>query len=114
MDALQMVVTIICTVIASSGFWAFFQKKYEKKDARSQMLLGLGHDRIVYLGMHYLTRVDENGKPYITQDEYESLHDYLYIPYKKLGGDGSAERVMAEANKLPIKRDRSNLEFQNI
>jgi hypothetical protein len=62
------------------------------------MLIGLGHDRIMFLGMKYIER------GFITQDEYENLYDYLYKPYKKLGGNGSAERVMKEVDKLPIKK----------
>ena len=61
------------------------------------MLIGLGHDRIMYLGMRYIER------GWITQDEYENLNTYLYEPYKKLGGNGSALRVMQEVNKLPIR-----------
>ena len=38
----------------------------------------------------------------ITRDEYENLHDYLYVPYQKMGGNGSAARVMAEVEKLKI------------
>lgn len=93
---LQMVVTIVCAVIASSGFWAFIQRKNENKDVKSQMLIGLAHDRIVFLGMKYIER------GWISQDEYENLHDYLYKPYEKLGGNGSAQKVMIEVNKLPI------------
>ena len=44
----QMVVTIMCAVVASSGFWAYIQKKSEKKDVRTQMLIGLAHDRIIW------------------------------------------------------------------
>lgn len=61
------------------------------------MLVGLAHDRITHLGMAYLTR------GYITQDEYENLNDYLYQPYEKMGGNGSAKRIMEEVRKLPIK-----------
>ena len=93
---LQMVVTIVCAVIASSGFWAFIQRKNENKDVKSQMLIGLAHDRIIFLGMEYIER------GWISQDEYENLHDYLYKPYEKLGGNGSAQKVMIEVNKLPI------------
>lgn len=93
---LQMVVTIVCAVIASSGFWAFIQRKNENKDVKSQMLIGLAHDRIIFLGMKYIER------GWISQDEYENLHDYLYKPYEKLGGNGSAQKVMIEVNKLPI------------
>ena len=93
---LQMVVTIVCAVIASSGFWAFIQRKNENKDVKSQMLIGLAHDRIIFLGMKYIER------GWISQDEYENLHDYLYKPYEKLGGNGSAQKVVIEVNKLPI------------
>lgn len=94
----QMVATIVCAVIASSGFWAYIQKRGEKKDVKTQMLIGLAHDRIVYLGMCYIER------GWITQDEYENLNDYLYKPYEKMGGNGSAQKIMLEVNKLPIHK----------
>lgn len=93
---IQMVVTVVCAVIASSGFWAYVQKRGEKKDVKTQMLVGLAHDRILFLGMSYVER------GYITRDEYENLYEYLYQPYEKMGGNGSAKRVMQEVNKLPI------------
>jgi len=95
----QIIITILCSVIASSGFWAFITKISEKKDVRTQMLIGLGHDRIMYLGMKYIERGE------ITQGEYENLHKYLYEPYKKMGGNGSAERIMREVDKLKIVPD---------
>ena len=70
------------------------QKRAEKKDAKTDMLVGLGHDRIVYLGMKYIERGN------ITK--YENLYEYLYKPYSALGGNGSAKKVMEEVNKLPI------------
>lgn len=95
---IQTLVTILCSIIASSGLWAYISKKADKKDVRTQMLIGLAHDRILSLGMQYLERGD-----WITRDEYENLHDYLYVPYEKMGGNGSAHRVMLEVdNKLKI------------
>lgn len=93
---MQMALTVVCAVIASSGFWAYIQKRTEKKDVKTQMLVGLAHDRILFLGMSYI----ERGS--ITRDEYENLYEYLYRPYEKMGGNGSAKRVMQEVNKLPI------------
>lgn len=95
---LQMVATIVCSVVASSGFWAYIQKKNENKDAKSQMLIGLAHDRIMQLGVRYIER------GWITSDEYENLYEYLYKPYEKMGGNGSAKRVMSEVNKLPMHK----------
>lgn len=93
----QIILTIIGSVVASSGFWAYITKHLEKKDVKTQMLIGLGHDRIVYLGMKYI----ERGS--ITHDEYENLYEYLYKPYEKMGGNGSAKRIMEEVSRLPIK-----------
>ncbi len=74
------------------------QRKDKKKDSPlSDMVRGLGHDRIVYLGTEYIKR------GYITKDEYENLHDYLYLPYKELGGNGTAEKVMQSVTALPLK-----------
>ena len=95
-----LVLTVIGSVLASSGFWAYMTRRAEKKDVKRDMLLGLGHDRIVYLGLLYIER------GYITQDEYENLYEYLYIPYEKLGGNGSAKRIMTEVQKLPIHKSK--------
>lgn len=97
---LQMIITIFCSVLASSGFWAFAQKRMDKKDITREMLVGLAHDRITYLGLCYIER------GWITQDEYENLSDYLYKPYVKMDGNGSAKRIMTEVDKLPIRKSR--------
>ena len=99
MDAWQqIIITIFSSVLASSGLWAYIQKKAERKDVKTQMLIGLAHDRIIFLGMSYIER------GWITQDEYENLYEYLYKPYEAMGGNGSAKRIMTEVNKLPIHK----------
>ena len=95
-EILTPIITIICSVIASSGFWAWMSKHHSKKDATTRMLIGLGHDRIVTLGSTYIERKS------ITPDEYENLYEYLYKPYVEMGGNGSAEKIMKEVGKLPI------------
>ena len=95
---IQMVITIVCAVLASSGFWAYIMQRMSRRDIKTEMLIGLGHDRILYLGMSYIER------GYITSDEYENLYEYLYKPYEKLGGNGSAKRIMEEVKKLEIRR----------
>ena len=75
---IHIIVPVIVAVLASSGLWAFLLKKSDKKDAQSEMLMGLAHDRILYLGKSYLAR----SPTYITMDEYDNLKNYLYEPYK--------------------------------
>lgn len=96
-EVIQIVLAVVCSVLASSGLWAFIQKKAEKKDAKNKLLLGLAHDRIMYLGTSYIER------GYITKDEYENLHDYLYLPYEEMGGNGTAKRVMQAVDRLEFK-----------
>lgn len=94
----QIIMTIVCSCLASSGLWALIQRYLDRKDARTQMIIGLGHDRIVWLGLKYIDR------GWITQDEYENLFKWLYEPYEKMGGNGSAKKIMDEVRKLPLKR----------
>lgn len=96
----QLVTTIICSVLASSGLWAYLTKRMDRKDAKTDLLLGIAHEKILSLGMSYIER------GYITRDEYENLHTYLYEPYKKVmrNGDTSvADRLIKEVDRLPIK-----------
>ena len=63
------------------------------------MLKGLAHDRIISLGMEYI----RNGE--ITKDQYNNLYVYLYKPYKTLDGNGSAEKIMKEVERLPLRKE---------
>ena len=98
----QIIITIFSSVLASSGLWAYLSKRTENKDVKTEMLIGLAHDRIVYL---------ERGC--ITQEEYENLKVYLFEPYEKLGGNGSAKRIMQEVDKLPIHKFIQNKEDEH-
>lgn len=92
----QMIVTIVVSILGSSGLWALINKRLENNTAEARMLMGLGHDRIEFLATKYIDR------GYITTDEYDTLYRYLYQPYRDLGGNGSAERYMNEVSKLKI------------
>jgi hypothetical protein len=94
----QILVAVSVAVIGSNGLWAFMQSRRDKKDAKTRMILGLGHDRIIYLCIRYIER------GWISNDEYEDLVKYLYGPYKEMGGNGTAEKLMNEVKKLPIHR----------
>ena len=95
---MQLTAAVLGSALASSGLWALVGRRADKDDAERKMLVGLAHDRIVHLGMAYVER------GYITQDEYENLNDYLYAPYEKMGGNGSAKRVIEEVRRLPIRK----------
>lgn len=94
----QVLTSVLIALISSTGLWSYIANYRNKHDAKTRLLIGLAHDRIIYLGTQYIER------GYITPDEYENLNDYLYQPYVENGGNGSAKRVMEQVKALPIKK----------
>lgn len=99
------IVTIVGSVLASSGFWAFLQNRRNEKNNKDDfhnafvdLLKGLAHDRIVFIGNRYLER------GWITKDEYDDFVKYLYEPYERVGGNGMARKVMREVENLPLTK----------
>lgn len=97
---LNLIITIVTAVLASSGLWTLIVRRADRHDYHTKMLLGLAHDRILTLCTEYIER------GYITADEYTSLNEYLYKPYIKLGGDGLAENAMKKVEQLQIKSEK--------
>ena len=93
----QLASMLTSNVRAANSIYPTTLHEYEqRRDYQNTAIVA--HDRIIYLGMSYIER------GWITQDEYENLHDYLYKPYEEMGGNGSAKKVMQEINKLPIHK----------
>ena len=103
MGITEIIIAVVASVMASSGFWALLQYYISKKDNSNKLLLGLAHDRIMFLGTFYLER------GYMTPDEYENLMVYLYEPYIGCGGNGSVQHIVekvrakVEIQKQPTK-----------
>ena len=95
----EIVIMLLAAVLGSGGMWALIQKKSDAKDYNKQMLLGLSHDKLLYLLKKYIRRGS------ITTDEFENVHKYLYTPYRNLGGNGVVEKLMREVERLPIKEN---------
>ena len=93
----DVLITVFVTVLASNGFWALLQKKFDHNSTEKKLLVGLAHDRIIYVGEGFIAR------GWITYDEYEDFMKYLYEPYTEYGGNGVAERISDEVKKLPLK-----------
>lgn len=99
---LTTIITIVCSVVASGGFWSYLQARREKTDAKTKLLLGLAHDRIVFLADKYCSQ------GYVTRDQYENLHDYLYVPYHACHGNGTGDKAMHEVDKLPMHEHQTH------
>ena len=109
---LELIVTVVVTVIGSNGLWAFIQSKSTAKSARDRMILGLGHAEIFRVAEKYIHR---NG---ITMTELDDLEKYLYKPYSDMGGNGTAAAIVQKCKELPIISEqeaerRDNLESKD-
>lgn len=96
MSILDFIIGGFAIVGGSTGFWAWVNRRGLIKTATTQLLLGLAHDRIILLGMQYKDR------GWITKDEYEDYLIYLVDPYKSFGGNGLANKVIADVAALPL------------
>lgn len=94
---LLVALTAFGSVIASSGFWAFLQRKDNSKKAMYRLLQSLAYAELMRQGLSYIDR------GWISRDELEEYEEGLYGPYKAFGGNGVAERVRGDVVKLPIK-----------
>jgi len=101
----ELLLAIVASVFGSTGFWALLTAVWnahsKKVSIEGKMLRGLAHDRICELGEKFIKQ------GYITKDEYENLHDYLFLPYKELGGNGTAEKIVEDVKKLPMQNTES-------
>lgn len=96
MTTTQIILTIITSLLASSGLWAFLSSRLDRNNAERELIVGIGHIELVFFGMQFIER------GWVTHDEYEIMQD-LYKPYIKLGGNGSGTKIMKEIEKLPIR-----------
>lgn len=93
----KLIVAIVATIFGASGFWTLILRLIDQKSAKTKLLIGLAHDRIVFIGEPIIKR------GYITKDEYENLIKYLGEPYLKCHGNSYAEKIINDCKNLPIK-----------
>ena len=99
----ETIVTIVVAIFASGGFWAFLQNwlinRGRRNSAEQKLILGLAFRQIVELCDEYL------DKGCIDADEYKELNHYLFLPYKEMGGNGTAARLIKEVESLPLRKE---------
>lgn len=102
----QAIITVLVTALTSSGFMSLIiyllQRRDRRKEkeaadtsAQTRMLIGLGHDRLIYLTDKYVRR----GA--ITLKEKRNLK-FLYDPYSDMGGNGDCKIGYDACQDLPV------------
>ena len=92
----RVITIIVGATLGSGGFWAFLRKKDSRRDARERLMMGIAYGQLVTLGLEYIRRDS------VTHVEFNDYVKYLYQPYKELGGNGGAERLMRRLETLPF------------
>ena len=92
----QIALAIIGTFGASTGFWAYIQHRSQTKSASARLLMGIAYNELVTRGAKYIER------GWVSTDEFDDYEKYYFRPYKDLGGNGTAERIMNEVRSLPF------------
>jgi hypothetical protein len=97
---IQTIITIAVALISSSGVWGLFNLAIQKKNDTTRLMIGVAQHLIVRESHRLL----EQG--HMTTDDYRNIRKGLYEPYKQLGGNGLAEKMVNDVEKLPINQRR--------
>jgi hypothetical protein len=94
---IRVITIIFGSAMGSTGMWTFLRNRDTKRAATTALMMGMARETITSHGKAYI----ERGS--ITTEEFDELDKYFFKPYKALGGNGTAERVMAEVAQLPLR-----------
>ena len=97
----NFIVTLAVAVFGSTGFWSWMQNRSKKKSAESRLLMGIAYSEIIRRCEHYIHR------GYIETEEFKELNQYLFEPYREMGGNGTAQKLMDEVRKLPTEKEET-------
>lgn len=95
----EVLVAVVSVIFGSSGAWTYFQARRSKDDTRDKLLKGIAYNVIISQAKHHLAHGE------ITASEFTDIYNAVYIHYKQMGGNGTAERLMKELEKLPLNKD---------
>lgn len=96
---IDIIVTLAVAVFGSTGFWTWLMNRNKKKTAEARLIMGLAYSEIIKRSENYIKR------GYIETEEYNELNKYLYQPYREMGGNGTAEKLMKEVQQLPTSKE---------
>lgn len=96
------IIGIIGAIFGGQGFWTWLMNRRNGKSNEARLLMGIAYSKIIDQCNKYIKR------GWIDADEYHELHHYLYKPYKDMGGNGTAERLMGIVKGLPAEGGNHN------
>lgn len=97
-EHMDVFITLVVAVFSSTGFWSWAQNRSKSQSNESKLLMGIAYAKIIQTAQEHIK------KGYISADEYHELYHYLYEPYREMGGNGTAEKLINEVGKLPMRK----------
>lgn len=98
----DIIVTIVVTVIASSGFWTFLNARLSERNKKESW------ETKAIKAVLYKLIIDDCQKclaqGYVTLEEYNDIL-FMYEPYVGLNGNGRCKKLWESVQKLPVKQD---------
>lgn len=95
----DVAIAVFGAILGSSGLWAYITARRARDTHRDQLLKGLSHFVIMDRAEEYMARGT------VGSEEFALLYNLVYTNYKELGGNGAAERIMHEIERLPSKKE---------
>ena len=94
---IEIIITLAVAIFGSTGFWTIISKLMDRKSDSGKLLMGIAYDNIIYQCEKYI------AQGFIKPEDYKELDKYLFQPYKHMGGNGTAAKLMGEVSNLPSK-----------
>lgn len=88
--------------------WLIKQVRCKKKEYKvlNEAIMALLHDRLYQACSFFI------GKGFCTLEDRQNL-EYLYVPYKALGGNGTVESLYHKCMDLPLTKEDREDSHQN-
>lgn len=107
-ELIQLIYGALLVALGAPGFWQyivspFIDKHRKKKNPRDMAMIGLLHEDLWDASVYYKNRYKETGKG-LSQARYNYLEEYIYGPYRDLGGNADAEEIMKDLHGLIDER----------
>lgn len=92
----EAVITIVCAVFASGGFWTFIQKLMDKRSKEKkyerEIILGMAREKIIRWGNELI------DKKNVSLLEFQDFSNYCNA-YFGLGGNGGGKEKFEEVSR---------------
>lgn len=108
MTKTEIIYGLAIVILGAPGFWQYLlnpliDKIRKKRSPQDRALVGLLHEDLWDAGIYYRNRYRDTGKG-ISQARYNYLEEYIYGPYRDLGGNADAEEIMEDLHQLIDER----------